>query len=714
MLGRIFSLFAGSVESVALAVNMLSVVSSAVTVLFTFWITTHFAKKIIGVDINNEDVDTGKTIAILGAGLISALALTFSDSFWFSAVEAEVYAISSCFTALTFWCILKWERVKNQYFAEKWLVLIFYLVGLAVGLHLLNLLVIPAVIYYYFFNRYEVNRTNLIKSSAIGFGILAILQWGVIPGIPTLMAKVDYLFVNSFGMGYNTGAVFFMVLVFAGLGFGLYYTQKQGKAIANLILLCSTFMMIGYSSYTMVVVRSLADPAIDMNNPEDSHSLLSYIKREQYGDRPLVSGPYYTAKLVDIEEGAMQYRKGEEEYEEMGEKVIPIYDPEHQTKFPRMGDMSDKSQGYPRWSGYKGDGTKPPKMKHNLNFLVSYQLNWMYFRYFMWNFAGRQSDIQNIDGNIFEGNWLSGINFIDNSRLGPQSNIPDSLTSNKARNKYYMIPLILGILGFVIQYNKSKFDGITVLVLFVFTGLMIILYLNQPPLEPRERDYSHAGSFQTFCIWIGLGALFIANLLSRKLNYRNSAIIAVAIGLTAPALMGSQNWDDHDRSNRMLGISFAKNYLNSCEQNAILFTNGDNDTYPLWYAQNVEGIRTDVRIINLSLLSTDWYSNALRSKVYDSEALPISIPASQMKAGDREYLRFTENPNQKLDQEQHYPLGDVIKFMTSDKKETQVRNYSGETTNYMPVKKFFIPINTQTYLDNGVIDMKDSSMFVNL
>lgn len=712
MLGRVFSLFASSPEGVALAVNMLSVLSSALTVLFTFWITTHFAKKISGLSVNAVEVSMAKGIGILGAGLVAGLALTFSDSFWFSAVEAEVYAISSCFTALTFWCILKWEQIKDQPTSERWLILIFYLVGLAVGLHLLNLLVIPAVIYYYFFNRYAMNRANIIKSSAIGFGILALLQWGLIPGIPTITAYLDLLFVNSFGLPFNSGSVFGMLVLFALAAYGVYYTHQKGKAVMNLVFLSVTFFLIGYSSYTMVVIRSIADPAIDMNNPEDSYSLLSYIKREQYGDRPLVKGPYYTAKLVDVEDGKMQYRKGEEGYEEIGPKVIPIYDPKHSTVFPRMGDQTEKSRGYPLWCDYKGDGSRPPEMKHNLQFLWRYQLGWVYKRYFMWNFVGRQSDIQNIDGNIFDGNWLSGVNFLDAMRLGPQDNIPDSLTQNKGRNKYYYIPFILGILGMIIQFRKSKLDGVTVLTLFLFTGVMIILFLNQPPLEPRERDYSHAGSFQTFCIWVGLGVLFLADFLTRFVNKTAAGGLAVLLALTGPVLMGSQNWDDHDRSNRYLGISFAKNYLNSCGENGILFTNGDNDTYPLWYAQNVEGIRTDVRIINLSLLSTDWYSNALRDSVYKSAPLPMTIPANKLKAGEREYLRFADNPNLNIDKDQFYPLDKVIEFMTSDEQSKMVRQYDGEYANYMPVKQFVIPIDKNRMLANGVISPKDSSLMV--
>ncbi len=713
MLGRIFALFAmGNVEHVAIAVNMLSAVMSAITVLFTFWIIVHFARKIIGIGFNENEVSWPNAITLLGSGMVGALALTFMDTFWFSAVEAEVYAASSCFTALSFWAIIKWETVKNEPHADRWLVFIAYTIGLAVGLHLLNLLVIPAVVLYYFFNRFPVTKTNIYKAAAIGLGSLAFVQWGLIPGVPKIAAFFDRMFVNGMGMPFNSGVLFTIFLIITLIVVGIRYTTIKNKPIANLAILCISFIMLGYSSYTMVVVRSLADPAIDMNNPQDAYSLLSYIQREQYGDRPLLRGPYFNAREsrpVDIKEGGMQYRRGKDSYEEVGNKIDYVWDSQYLTWFPRMGDLTDKADGYPIWSDVKKG--KTPSFGQNIKFMFRYQLGWMYYRYFMWNFAGRQSDFQNIDGNVFEGNWLSGIGFIDQIRLGPQSNLPYSISYNKAHNKYFFLPLILGILGIVIQFRKQKLDGWVVATLFVFTGILIILYLNQPPLEPRERDYSHAGSFQTFCIWIGLGVVYLVDLLKRWLSGSTAAIAAVTIGLLgAPALMATQNWDDHDRSDRYLGISFAKNYLNSCEKNAILFTNGDNDTYPLWYAQNVEGYRTDVRIINLSLLSTDWYINALRKKVYDSEALPISVSEDKWVTGVREYTRFSDG--KKLDQTKYYPLEDVVKFMTSDNKEDMGTSDGNEFSNYLPVRKFIVPVDKEAVLKNGMIKPKDADKIV--
>jgi hypothetical protein len=589
------------------------------------------------------------------------------------------------------------------------LVLIAYSLGLAVGLHLLNLLVIPAVVYYYYFNRYEYSRKGFYISSAIGLGALGAMQAVILPGLPKVAAFFDKIFVNSMGMAFNTGVLFFVVLFLGVLSYGIYYTIKTDRTIANLILNCILFIFLGYSSYAMVVIRSLADPAIDMNNPEDAYTLTSYINREQYGDRPLVYGPYYNADYIDTKEGKMQYRKGKDSYEEIGYKIEPVWDPAYCTVFPRMGDSQKEggAQGYQMWSGAK-EGKKPT-FGQNMWFFIRYQVGYMYMRYFMWNFVGRQNDIQGMTGDPWEGNFISGIGFIDQLLLGPQSNLPDTMLVNKGRNTFFFLPLILGILGMVIQFKRRRFDANVVLTLFLFTGLLIIVYLNQPPFEPRERDYSMVGSFQTFCIWIGLGVLFLFDYLNKKLSFSKTGIAAIVtiVGLAAsPYLMAKYNWDDHDRSNRYLGISFAKNYLNSCEKNAILFTNGDNDTYPLWYAQNVEGYRTDVRIINLSLLGTDWYINALRRKVYDSEPLPLSISAEKLAEGRREVTQFFDNGQ--FDQNNVYPLDQVVSFMSSDNPADMLTTRGGEPANFMPVKKFSIPVDRAACIKNGMVKESDS------
>lgn len=731
LLGRLFSLFAPSGEYVALAVNMLSVVASALTVGFTFWITTHFAVKSLGLKVQNPQVDTTNAILIFGSGLVAALALTFMDTFWFSAVEAEVYASSSLFTALSFWGILKWETNKDNATANRWLVFIAYTVGLSIGLHLLNLLVIPAVVLYYFFNQFEVTRSNTIKALAIGAGSLVVINWGVIPGLPKIAAFFDKMFVNGFGMSFNSGVLFTVVLIIAAVVFGIRYSIRNKKPLLNLVFLCFTYVLIGYSSYSMVVIRSLAEPPIDMNDPEDAYSLLSYIQREQYGDRPLFKGPYYNARLAPpyYKDGSMQYRNstdadGNDVYEETKPRIEYVWDERYLTNFPRMGDLTDKNKGYKYW--YKERTKKDangneevvtPEFKDNIGFMFNYQLGWMYWRYFFWNFGGRQSDVQNVDNNMFDGNWMSGIPFIDNPRIGPQKNIPESLSNNKARNKYYMIPFLLGLIGLFYQFKTQKYDATVVTALFVFTGMLIVIYLNQPPLEPRERDYTNVGSYQTFCIWIGLAVVGLASYLKRVIDGRMAAIIAVVIAMSAPYLMGSENWDDHDRSDRYLGISFAKNYLNSCEKDAILFTNGDNDTYPLWYAQNVEGYRTDVRIINLSLLSTEYYAQALTRKYYDSDPLPMSIiPKEKLQDGIRDGISWKRD-NPYFNNTDYYDLATVLKFVVSDddrhKASSNPVNPS-ELENYLPTRNVVIPVDKEAVQKANMLFPGDTNIVDNI
>jgi hypothetical protein len=794
MLGRIFTIFAETgTNEVAIAMNMFSAVSSAATVMFTFWITTHFAKKILKVDINATSVDLGNTIAILGAGLVGAMSLTFMDTFWFSAVEAEVYATSSCFMAMSFWAIVKWERVKNEPTSDRWIIFIAYIIGLGIGLHLLNILVVPAIFLYYYVNKYGVSRGNIIKASIIGIGSIALLQWGIIPKTPEIAANIDLFFVNYLGLPYNSGTLFFMIAIVVMVVLALKYTHTNNKLFGiialvlfaimvicsgsfaaigvflrlilvgisvwafkygseknrqglNLIVLSFAFIMIGFSSYSMVVIRSSAEPAIDMNDPQDAQSLLSYINREQYGSRPLVYGPYWTVQAyreatnqgLEINDGGPRYRRGDDKYEEIGRKQDLKWTDSYSTILPRMGDMSPKSRNYPFWSGMDNMGLNisrleqqikqdpknqelrtqlanlkmtKPTFGNNMKFLFKYQIGWMYIRYFMWNFTGRQNDLQNSSGNSQNGNWISGIDGFDEWRLKAPQTLPKQLSYNKARNTYYFLPLILGILGMIVMAKRSKMDFYTVLIMFIFTGLLVVIYLNQPPSEPRERDYTFAGSFQTFCIWIGLGVLFLYDLLKNKIGKVPTALAATAVALVAaPFLMGSQNWDDHDRSDRYLGISFARNYLNSCEQNAILFTNGDNDTYPLWYAQNVENFRTDVRVINLSLLPTEWYSSALRRKVFKSEALPFGIPEEDMVAGKRDYVRFYDT--KKFNQKQVFPLDKVLSFITSDDEKKMLQGQDGEFFNYVPVKNYIVNVDKDSVLANMSLPAADSSKIV--
>jgi hypothetical protein len=738
MLGRLFSMLAPSPDYVAIMVNTMSAMASAFAVMFTFWIVTHYAKKLMSVD---GQLSADKFPVVLGAGLVGAMSLTFMDSFWFSAVEAEVYALSSFFTMLTFWCALKWERSHSKY-ADRWLILIALLIGIAIGTHLLNLLVIPAIAFIYYFKKYE-NHTlkGGIVVFALGLVALLTIQNIIIPGVPKLMAISDLFFVNTLGFGFGTGSMFAIILIIAAVVYGIFHTYNTGKRNLNLIVLCLGYILIGYSSYAMVVIRSSANPPIDMNNPADPFNLLSYINREQYGDRPLLYGPYFNGEIIQVKDGKAIYTKDENQYIKVGYRQEYEHEKDYYTFFPRMGDyQKDGSpQGYRYWSGMgdiqgqisrleneiRSNPDKPelqgqlqalikqkPTFGQNLKFFFSYQLNYMYWRYFMWNFAGRQNDQQgHHHSRYMDGNWISGIGFIDAMRLGPQSKLPDAWASNHAKNKYYLLPFLLGLLGIVFQYTKKQKDFIVNLIFFLFTGILIIVFLNQPPYEPRERDYAMVGSFQVFCIWIGLGVLFVAEKLRKFFGEKLAGLSASLICLLAvPTIMGAQGWDDHDRSGRRVGIDFAINYLESCAPNAILFTNGDNDTYPLWYAQNVEGIRTDIRIINMSLLPTDWYSSILLDQVYDSEPLPLTLTKSDLRAGNNDVIRFYDNG--RIDQSKYYPLGEITEFVRSKDPAKLARDNQGKPINYLPVKNFRIAVDKNSVIQNQVVPMNDTSKII--
>lgn len=754
LLGNFFSNFAfGNPENVGWAVNMMSALVSALTVLFTFWITTYFAKK-IRLALGETDLSTNTNkILIFGSGLAGALALTFSDTFWFSAVEAEVYALSSFFTALTFWAMLKWESKANtDPYADKWLVFIAYIIGLAIGTHLLNLLVIPTVAIIYYFKKYNYSRVGLLAALGIGLGTLLFIQKLLIPGLPYLAAKFDHMLVNNAGLPFYSGAYFLIILVIGGLGYALYYTVKHSKYIYNLIFIALSFVVLGYSSYAMVVIRSAADPAIDMNNPEDLYSLLSYINREQYGDRPLAYGPWFNSQPDRVDVIKEEYIGDEEkgEYVKVRDKRDYHYPDAEKTMFPRMGDANKQNGdiGYRIWGGMdkvqnqiqyqesiiqdiqrnpQRPGSqeqyqtaletlnklkaKKPSMGNNITFLLNYQIGHMYLRYFMWNFSGRQNDNQSdINKTWADGNWITGIPIIDNILVGNNSQLPEDLKNHPSRNTYFLLPLIFGLIGLFYQLKQSKGDFIATITLFIFTGLAIIIFLNQPPFEPRERDYASVGSFQTFCIWIGLGVLGLASWVERRMDSSKAAMLSVGVVLLgAPVLMAQQNWDDHDRSGRYLGIDYAKNYLASCAPNAILFCNGDNDTYPLWYAQNVEGIRQDIRIINLALFPTDWYAGSLKRKVYESEAFDMQITMSQLKSGEYDYLPFSEVPG--IDPDKYYPLGKVVDFMLNDEVENKVNTRDG-LKNALPTRNFVIPIDKEAIVRNGVVPIKDTGRIV--
>ncbi|MDX1938101.1 MAG: DUF2723 domain-containing protein [Flavihumibacter sp.] len=720
ILGRIFiAVFYETlhvVNSPSVAVNLMSALSSGFTILFLFWTITHFARKLVS---GAAEPDGKQLISIMGAGVIGALAYTFSDSFWFSAVEGEVYAMSSLFTALVFWAMLKWEHNFDKPGADKWILFIFLMMGLSIGVHLLNLLTIPAIVMIYYFKKYKATPWGTFWAFIVGCLITGFIQVVVIQWTVKAAGWMDVKFVNGLGLPFFSGFIFFFIFLSA-----LFYTllkvaNKNNWSFLRLGIWSCVFMLLGYSTYVTTMIRSNANPAVDMYNVDNPNSLVGYLGRDQYGDFPLLYGQVFTAQPVDYKETGMKYSKGtvkdesgkeKDAYIEIGKDVKAVYNSEDMMLFPRVWDASN-DQGhanfYKSWLNL-GEGEKPG-FGDNLNFFFGYQLNWMYWRYFMWNFAGKQNDVQGFaPGNPRDGNWVSGISFIDNARLGKQDALPDSIKNNKANNKFYLLPAILGLLGFVYQFFKNRKDFLVTFLLFFFTGLAIVLYLNQAGNQPRERDYAYVGSFYAFAIWIGLGVLQIKEWLQIKLGENIAGLIAVVLSFVAvPLLMAEQGWDDHDRSKKVLAKDLAKDYLESCAPNAILFTYGDNDTYPLWYAQEVEGIRPDVRVINNSLLGIDWYINQLRYKVNQSDAIDVIWEAEKIQGRTRDYVYI--NPNQELNQNNYYDLYQVMKdFVGSDDPKVKVPMSQGESLNYIPTRKLKVSVDEALVRANGTVNAADS------
>ena len=721
IMGRIFTMFAGSTAQVPTMVNILSALASAFTILFLFWTITHMARKLVG---NKEtELSLPEMIAVLGAGAVGALAYTFSDTFWFSAVEGEVYGTSSLFTALVFWCILKWENEADEKYANRWIILICYLIGLSIGVHLLNLLAIPAIVLVYYFRKYKTTPKGVTVAVALSMVLVAIVMFVFIPGIIVLAQWFELFFVNGLGAPYNTGSVIYAILVISGIVWGLKYTREKKKVLANTSILALAVMIIGYSSYALIVIRSSANPPMDQNNPDNVFSLLSYLNREQYGSKPVFYGQYYNAPL-DTEnpysKGSPNYIERNGKYEISDYKQSPNYDSRFMTIFPRMFSNSPEHvKEYQSWANIKGTPIQvtnregepqkimKPTFTENLTFFLTYQINWMYWRYFMWNFSGRQNDIQG-NGDILNGNWITGFNFLDSVRLGDQNHLPTSLAKNRGKNKYYMLPLILGLLGLFFQFNagsKGKKDFWVVMSLFIMTGLAILVYLNQEPLQPRERDYAYAGSFYAFAIWIGFGVLSLYQLLNKYSPAKISAIAATTISLIAvPCLMANQNWDDHDRSGRFTARDFGRDYLESCAPNAIIFTNGDNDTFPLWYAQMVEGIRPDVRVCNLSYFQTDWYVDQMRRKAYTSDPLPIKFEHNQYVQGTRDVIYVLDQIKRPVN------LKEAMDFVRSEDQGTKLQQ--ADNASFIPTRQLVYPVDKAAVLANNVIDPKDADKIV--
>ena len=769
LLGNFFTHFASDATQVAKMVNTMSALLSAVCILFLFWTITHLARKLIISDW--KEMTTSKLIAIEASGMVGALIYTFSDTFWFSAVEGEVYAFSSAFTAVVFWLILKWEDHADEPHSDRWLVLIAYMTGLSIGVHLLNLLCIPAIVLVYYYKKVpHANLKGSLLALILSFAVVVAVLYGVVPGIITVGGWFELFFVNVLGCPFNTGEIVYIICLVAAVIWGIYetynatdknvkrqniafilgfgmlgipfygygwsavicgvivmailwfilgYKRKQEVAtgvdettgitkkkmqllplvsarIKNTALLCMLMLMIGYSSYALIVIRSSANPPMDQNSPEDIFTLGSYLSRDQYGDRPLFYGQAYTSQVAlqvegnmckpEMKEGAPVYQRKEKATADEKDSYFIV---SHKNKyqyaqnmfFPRMYDAAH-AQAYEDWMGGV-DGTevpydrcgenimvKIPSQVDNIRFFLSYQCNFMYWRYFMWNFAGRQNDIQG-NGEPEHGNWITGFSFIDDSLYGDQSKLPDDLKNNKGHNVFYCMPLILGLIGLfwqawytrkrkVIKNGKEVEEilpiGIqqfwVVFFLFFMTGLAIVIYLNQTPMQPRERDYAYAGSFYAYAIWCGLGVLAIIDLLKKKAKLSGTAISAIVavITLLVPIQMASQTWDDHDRSNRYTCRDFGQNYLMSLQEkgNPIIFTNGDNDTFPLWYNQEVEGVGTDARVCNLSYLQTDWYIDQMKRPAYNSPSVPITWPRLDFCSGTNEYVTVEPGAKQQI------------------------------------------------------------------
>lgn len=841
LLGRFFIiLFGDNAQTAANAVNFMSALASAGTILFLFWCVTHFARKMFvnaGENLSNQQLFT-----VMAAGVVGALAYNFSDSFWYSAVEGEVYALSSFFTALVFWAMLKWEHADEQAEtshdghakarSDRWIVFLFFMMGLSIGVHLLNLLTIPAIVMIYYYRRYKATTKGALLAFLIGCILTGIVQVAIIQYSMKAAGMFDVFFVNSFKLPFFSGFAIYFILLAAVIGWGLTFNEKNinktkiiiwfilflalsilpfiagmgsggvkffkflliagvgsvagyflkpaGIKVLKLSLWCYAFIMLGYFVYFTALIRSNANPSIDMNNVDNPISLVYYLGREQYGSAPLVYGPHFAASVPDdidqsnpYIDGEMRYVKGKDSYIPIGVQREYRYNNDVKQLFPRIWDSSNDQQHaqfYAQWLNLGQDQKtgkyEAPTYADNLNWFFTYQMSMMYWRYFMWNFGGKQNDVQS-SGNVRDGNWISGISFIDNNRLGDQTKIPESIQHNKAHNKLYMLPFILGIIGCVYQYLKNRKDWIVSFLLFFFTGIAVVLYLNQPGNQPRERDYAYVGSFFAFAIWIGLAVVAFVKLAREKadkLTFQNtlaygsaltfiiilmsslrgsfSSIMLTAVFITAlyalvtigvtllvravssggqnwkllnissavicllvPVLMAQQEWDDHDRSSKTLAPDLAKDYLESCAPNAIIFTFGDNDTYPLWYAQEVEGVRPDIRIINNSLLGIDWYINQLRYKVNEADPVDVIWTAEQIEGHNREYLRFKADP--RADVNTYYPLLDVMKNVLGKPVLDPETGRDVGPSNF-PVAKLSLPVDVALVRSNGTVNAKDS------
>jgi len=749
MMGAFFAMFASDAKHIALMVNMMSVFSSAFTILFLFWSSTIILKRLIS---NFSEINNNNAIVILGGSFVGALAFTFSDSFWFNAVEAEVYAMATLFISLLFWLGLRWEQDMDTPRGNKWLLIISLIIGLSFGVHFMALLTIPSIGFLYYFKHYKtITVKNFIVANVVVVAILLFIFKLLLPLTMAFFGKTEIFMVNNLGMPFDSGTIFVALLFVAFFYFGLKYTKQKGLVFYNTIILCILFILIGFSTWMMLPIRANANTVINENKPSDAAEVLAYYNREQYGVNPLFYGPQYTDSFAGLDEETPyldkapnyerdyktgkyiitnNFKNAEQNSDDNQKAILPrMWSTEHienyinfshEPEFKIKPEYSEEkelvdviaefrkayaakqidTEGYISFLKSYGEYLiiQKPSTLDNLSFMVEYQFGYMYWRYLMWNFTGRQNDIQGKYDNL-DGNWLSGIPFIDELHLGSQANLPSDVLNNKGRNMYYFIPFLLGLIGLIYHANKDLKSFYVLLTLFLFTGLALKIYLNERPFEPRERDYALVGSFYVFAIWIGFGVYALYDTLKNYLQPKIAGPIVIAgTILVAPVIMASQNWDDHDRSNKYTSIAMAKAYLNSCEPNAILFTIGDNDTFPLWYAQEIEKIRTDIKIVNTSLFMTDWYIDQMKMKTYEADGLPISFTHDQYVGDKLDYA--IHNPKT----ENRWNIKDLIHFIASDDPRTIVEMQNGQKIHFYPTNKVRIPIDKNVIIQNKVVN----------
>ena len=750
MMGAFFAMFAPEASKVALMVNMMSVFSSAFTVLFLFWSLTILLKKVVS---SFQNIGNHEGIAILGAAFVGAVGFTFTDSFWFNAVEAEVYAMASLFIAILFWLALRWEEEMHTPRGNKWLLLISLMIGLSFGVHFMALLAIPSIGLIYFFKNYKtVTVKSFIVANIVVVAILLFIFKMLLPLTMSLFGKTEVFMVNSIGLPFDSGTIFMTLVLIAFFYFGLKYTKNKNLPQFNTLLLCVLFIFIGFSTWMMLPIRANANVVINENKPSDAREVLAYYNREQYPQNPLFYGPQFTDMFagLDPDEPYLDKAPNYERDYKTGKYIITNNyinatqnsHGDHKTILPRMW-SSDNAENYMKFTNVVNFKIDPeyaheeelvdivsqfkqayasgrlddedyitflksygnylivekPSSIDNLKFMFEYQFGYMYVRYLLWNFVGRQSDVQGKYDN--EGNWLSGINFIDEIFLGSQKNLPQDVLNNKGRNTYYFLPFILGIIGMLFHYKKDIKGFYVLFVLFLFTGIALKVYLNERPFEPRERDYALVGSFYVFAIWIGLGVYAFFDFIRKWLNPKIALPVVLGLTLLAnPVLLANQNWDDHDRSNKYTALANAKGYLESCEPNAILFTIGDNDTFPLWYAQEIEGIRRDVRVVNTQLFMTDWHIDQMKAKAYDSEPLPISFDRNLYVGDKLDYVISNEITQNR------WELKNFLDFIKSDDPNTLLETQSGQSIHFFPTTKIRIPVDKNAVIKNKVVNEK--------